>query len=129
MATVFGMLRSGAPYFFVAVGLVWAAVGALTGSLLVAWPAVACLAGGVMLKLLPGRRLTWSWASATASMGFIVSAYQVYAWAPLVGGAFSTLAATTLAGFLAFALVHVLLFYAGVGVPKPVKSGTSQSTS
>ena len=125
MATVFGVLKGNAPYLFIAVGVVWAAVGVLTGSLLVAWPAVACVAGGLMLKLLPGRRLTWSWAVATASMGFIVSVYQVYAWAPLVGGAFSTLAETTLAGFLVLALVHVLLFYAGVGTPKPIKSGTS----
>lgn len=125
MASAFRMMRGSAPYFFIVVGLVWAAVGVLTASLLVAWPAFACVAGGLLLKLLPGRRLTWAWAVATASMGFIVSIYQVYAWAPLVGGAFSTLAEATLAGFLVFALVHALLFYAGAGLPETVKSATS----
>ena len=117
--------RRYAAYFFILVGLVWAALGAITGAALVAWPAVACIAGGVLVKFFPGGRLTWSWGLATAAMGLIISVYEVYAWAPLVGGAFSGVADATLAGFLVFALVHVLLFYAGTGSPGPVKSATS----
>jgi hypothetical protein len=124
MASVLGMFRSQAAYFFIVVGLVWGAVGVLISSYLTAWPVVACLVAGVLLKIKPGYRLTWAWAIATASMGFLVSAYQVYAWAPFLGGAFSTLAGETLAGFAVFAVVHVLLFYAGVARPKAVKSAT-----
>lgn len=125
MPSVFGLLRSNSAYFFIVVGVVWAGVGVLTGSALVAWPAAACIAGGLLLKLMPGRRLTWSWALATASMGLIISVYQVYAWAPLVWGTFPALAATTLAGFALFAVVHVLLLYAGAGTAKEVKPETS----
>jgi hypothetical protein len=124
MAGVFGMFRSQAAYFFIVVGLVWGAVGALTGSYLAAWPVVACLVAGVLVKLRPGYRLTWAWAISTASMGFLVSAYQVYSWASFLGGAFSSLAGESLAGFALFAVVHVFLFYAGVGRPKSLKSGS-----
>lgn len=125
MASVFGMLRSNAAYFFILVGLVWAAVGVLTGTLLVAWPAVACIAGGVLLKMMPGHRLTWAWVVATAAMGFLISVYQLYAWAPFAGGFFSALAGEALAGFGVFAVVHVVLLFAGVGGTKPVRSETS----
>ncbi|MDG6990206.1 MAG: hypothetical protein JRM99_02160 [Nitrososphaerota archaeon] len=125
MASVLGMLRTYAPYLFIAVGVAWGAIGAFTGSFLVAWPAVACVAGGVMLRQIPGHRLTWAWVVSTASMGLIVSVYQVYAWEPFLGGAFSTIAAASLAGFTVFALVHVLLFYVGASAARPVRSETS----
>jgi hypothetical protein len=124
MSSVIGRLRGFAAYFFIVVGLVWAAVGALTGSALVAWPAGACFVGGAFIRFLPGRRLTWAWGLSTAAMGFIVSIYQIYAWSPLVGGAFSTLAGTALGGFAVFAVVHVLLFYAGAS-PGALRSETS----
>jgi hypothetical protein len=128
MATPLGLLRSRAAYFFFVVGAAWAGVGVYTGSTLVAWPAVACLAGGALLKLFPGRRLTWAWGVATASMGGIISLYQVYAWEPLLGGAFSGLAAASMAGFALFTVVHLLLLYAGAGTG-PLRSETSPSTS
>jgi len=118
MSSVFGMLRTNAPYFFIVVGLVWGALGVLTGAAVAAWPAVACVAAGLLLKFMPGHRLTWAWAVATASMGLIISAYQVYAWAPLLGGAFSTVAGETLAGFTVFALVHIILFIVGAVRPE-----------
>lgn len=125
MASVFGMLKSSAAYFFIVVGVVWAGIGALTGTSLTAWPAAACLVAGVLLRIRPSYRLTWAWALATASMGFLVSAYEVYAWEPLVGGAFSTLAGESLGGFAVFAVVHLFLLYAGAAGPKALKSGTS----
>ncbi|MDE1858529.1 MAG: hypothetical protein KGI26_05650 [Thaumarchaeota archaeon] len=125
MASVVGMLRTYVPYLFIAVGVAWGAIGAFTGSFLVAWPAVACIVGGIFLRQMPGHRLTWAWAVATASMGLIVSVYQVYAWEPFLGGAFSTIAAASLAGFAVFAVVHVFLLYAGAAAAKPVRSETS----
>ena len=125
MSSIPGLLRSNAAYFFIAVGVVWAVLGVYTGSKLVAWPAIACIAGGIMLKVWPGRKITWSWAISTAAMGLIVSAYQVYAWAPLVGGDFSALAGATIAGFTVFAVVHLFLFYAGTAAPQAVRSETS----
>ena len=124
MSSVFGVLKGNAPYFFIAVGVAWGALGAFIGSFLVAWPVVACVAAGVLMRQMPGHRLTWAWAIATAALGFIASIYQVYAWAPLVGGAFSTLAWASIAGFAAFAAVHVLLLYVG-GAAEPVRSETS----
>jgi len=124
MSRVIGALKSYAAYLFIAVGVAWAAVGVLTGSALVAWPSVACIIGGAFLRIWPGRRLTWAWALSTASMGFIVSVYQVYAWAPMLGGEFSSLAATALVLFAVFAAVHAVLFYAGASA-KPIRPGTS----
>ena len=125
MSSVIGKLRANGAYLFIAVGVVWAALGLYTGSRLVAWPAAACIAGGVLLRQMPGRRFTWSWSISAAVMGLIVSAYQVYAWAPLLGGAFSTLAGATLAGFVVFAVVHVFLAYAGSASSSAVRSATS----
>jgi len=96
-------------------------VAVLASSALILWPVVACIAGGVMLRELPSKKLTWAWVVATAVMGFLLSAYQVYAWLAFIGGAFSTLAAASTVGFLILAVVHVLLFYAAVAKPGPAK--------
>ena len=125
MSSLIGKLNSNGAYLFIAVGVVWAVLGIYTGSWLVAWPAAACIVGGVLLRQMPGRKFTWSWSISAAAMGLMVSAYQVYAWAPLLGGAFSDLAGATLAGFAVFAVVHVLLAYAGSNRSSAVRSATS----
>jgi hypothetical protein len=114
MPNVVGMLRANSAYAFLAVGVVWLAVAVLAGSALVLWPVVACFVSGYALKMMPGHRFTWAWVLSSAVMGFLLSTYQIYAWSPFVGGAFSTLAATILVGFAVFAVVHVFLFYAGL---------------
>ena len=106
-----------APYFFIAVGAVWLAVAFLTGSTLILWPAVACVAAGLLLRQMPSLRFTWAWVVSSAAMGFLISAYQVYAWSGFLGGAFSSLAAGSLAGFAILAVVHVFLIYAGASKP------------
>lgn len=124
MSTVLGALRTRASYFFIVVGIAWAAIGVLLGSKLVAWPAAACIVGGVLIMYRPTGSLTWAWGISTAAMGFIASIYQLYAWEPLLSGYFSTLATAAIVGFTVFAFVHVLLFYAGTG-PRAVRSETS----
>jgi hypothetical protein len=121
MPKVLDRIRDFSAYSFVAVGLVWLAIAFLAGSLLVLWPVVACVVGGVLLRLRPGKRLTWAWASSAAILGLILSGYQVYQWAPFLGGAFNTLAATSLGGFAVLALVHLVLLYAGATRPKAAK--------
>jgi hypothetical protein len=119
MPSILGTIRTNSAYAFFGVGVVWLAVAVVAWSGLVLWPVVAFLVSGYMLRQMPGRRLTWAWVVATTVLGFILSAYQVYAWAPFIGGAFSTLAAVSLAGFTVFALVHLLLFYVGLRPPTP----------
>ena len=114
MPSIVSMLRANSAYEFLAVGVVWLAVAVLAGSALILWPVVACFVSGYALKMRPGRRFTWAWAVSSAVLGFLLSAYQVYAWSPFVGGAFTTLAATSLVGFAVFAAVHLFLFYAGL---------------
>lgn len=121
MPTVFEQLRNNAAYAFFAVGVVWLVIAFIAGSWLILWPVVACLAGGALLRLWPGRRLTWAWAVSSAALGFLISAYQVYAWAPFFGGAFSALAGASAAGFAVLAVVHVVLLYAGASRPRPAK--------
>ena len=62
----------------------------------------------------PARRLTWAWAVSTAVLGFLLAAYQVYAWVPFLGGAFSSAAAEATAAFVVLAVLHLLLFYVGL---------------
>ena len=113
MPIVLDSLRSNAAYAFIAVGVAWLAIAVLTSAGLILWPVVACVVAGLLLKLRPALRLTWAWALATASLGFLLSAYQLYAWTPLIGGAFAAVASTSLVVFLVLALAHLFLFYLG----------------
>ena len=113
-----------AAYFFIGVGIVWLAVAFLAASPLILWPVVACVAGGVMLRQMPSYRFTWAWVVSSAALGFVISAYEVYAWSGFLGGAYSALAAGALVGFAVFAVVHVLLFYAGTSKPSIEKEET-----
>ena len=111
-----------AAYAFIAAGVIWLAIALLAGSALILWPAVACIVGGIMLREWPTTRLTWAWTVATAVMGFLLSAYQVYAWLSFLGGAFSTWAAVSVIGFAVFAVAHVFLFYAATSKPSIEKA-------
>ncbi len=117
MPRILDALVANGPYAFIAVGVVWLAIAAIAGSALVLWPVVACIAAGGMLRMWPGRRLTWAWAISAAAMGFVLSAYLVYAWAAFEGGAFSSLATASIVGFSILALVHLVLFYLGIAKP------------
>ncbi len=119
MPPVLSLLRANSAYAFVAVGVAWLAVAVFAASALILWPVIACFVSGVALKMWPGQRFTWAWVLSTAVLGLLISAYQVYAWAPFVGGSFSTVAAASLVGFAIFALVHLFLFYAGFKPPAP----------
>jgi hypothetical protein len=117
MPRVSGALRSNAAYGFIAVGAVWAAVAFATRSYLVLWPVLTCILSGVFLRMRPGGRLTWAWSASSAVLGLLLSGYQVYVAAPLVQGTFTSIASLSLVGFSLFALVHVLLLYAGTSAP------------
>jgi hypothetical protein len=114
MLDVIGLLRKNAAYAFFVVALVWLVVAVLGDSPLTLWPVVACVISGVTLRMWPGQRFTWAWVVSTAVLGFLLSAYQVYAWAPFLGGTFSALAATSFIGFAIFAIAHAFLFVVGV---------------
>ncbi len=114
MPDILGMLRTNSSYAFLVVGVVWLAVAVLASSVLILWPVAACIVSGLALRMWPGGRFTWAWTVSSAVLGFLLSAYQVYAWAPFLGGTFSVTAAVTLVGFAVFAVVHLLLFYTGL---------------
>jgi hypothetical protein len=120
LSSVIPMLRSNAYASFIAVGVVWGVVAWAATSPLVLWATATLIVAGVLLKVRPGERITWSWAIASASLGFLVSAYQSYEAASLLSGPLATVAAESLAGFAVFALVHLFLLYAGSrpGAPK-----------
>jgi len=122
MPRILDSIAANAAYAFVAVGVIWLVVAFLTGSALVLWPVVACVAGGAQLKLWPSRRLTWAWVVSSAVMGFLLSVYQVYAWLSFLGGAFSSLAAASSIGFALLAVAHLFLFYAGTAKPSAAES-------
>jgi hypothetical protein len=113
MSRILNPLRGYAAYAFLAVGIVWVVVAYNTGSYLVLWPVITCFASGILLRLRPGERLTWAWASSTAVLGFLLSGYQAYVASSLVGGALSSVATISVGAFSVFAVVHLLLLYAG----------------
>jgi hypothetical protein len=125
MPRILDTLVANSAYFFIVVGVIWLAIAVVAASPLIAWPVVACIAGGIMLRQWPAGRLTWAWCVATAVMGFLLSAYQVYAWLSFLGGAFSSLAAISMVGFALLAAVHVLLFYAGSSKPRAANAPSS----
>jgi len=121
MSSLLGYLRTNSAYAYFAVGFVWLAVAVLAGSALILWPVLALVLGGAQLRMWPARRLTWAWAVSTAVFGFLLAAYQVYAWLPFLGGAFSTVAATASSVFAVLALLHLFLFYAAL---KPAEAAS-----
>ena len=118
MSAFLGTLKDNSAYAFIGVGVLWLAVAVVGGSALILWPVVACVLGGVFLKMWPAQRITWAWAVSTAVFGFLLAAYLVYEWLGLLGGAFSGTAAIASGVFVVFAILHVFLFYLGFA-PKP----------
>jgi hypothetical protein len=113
MPALLKVLKDNVPYAYGVMGALWLATAFVTGTPLLAWPTVAFLIGGALLKVQPGKRLTWAWAIATPIMGFLLAGYQAYAAVPLLLGAFSEVAIPSLVLFVVFALGHLLLLYAG----------------
>ena len=105
------ILKSNLAYEFVIAGIVWTVVAVGLGAVLILWPALTCFAAGFLLKFLPSTRITWPWATSSAVLGFLVSAYQAFVAVSFVSGAFSLVGIETLAGFALFALVNLVLLY------------------
>lgn len=122
MPKVSDFLKSNLAYEFIVVGIAWTVVAVALGLVLVLWPAITCLAAGFLLKFLPSERITWPWATSSAVLGFLVSAYQAFIAVPFVSSSFSLVGTETLAGFALFAFVHLLLLYSAYSpASKPVK--------
>lgn len=112
MQSAFSAVRKYLSYLFILFALIWVGIAFLAGSVFVLWPAVACGVGGVLLKAMPGSRLTVAWAPAASLLGLILSAYQVYEAIPLLSGAFATVASASAALFFLLGVGHVYLAYA-----------------
>ena len=124
MSAFLGTIKDNSAYAFIGVGVLWLAVAVVGGSFYILWPVVACVLGGVFLKMWPGQRITWAWTVSTAVFGFLLAAYLVYEWLPLLGGTFSGTAAIASVVFFVFAALHAFLFYLGF---TPVKLTSEQS--
>ena len=94
-------------------GLIWLAIAVYVGSLLLLWPVAALVGGGALLTFRPGERLTWAWAVSAAVLGLILALYQTYVAAPLVAGAFATLAGASVVVFGILSIGHLVLVYFG----------------
>lgn len=99
-------------YLFLAAGLLWLVALYATSSVLILWPAMACIVSFVLLKVLPDQRLSFAWVMASGVLGFVLSAYQVYVSLTFLIGPFGTVAAVSLVVFLVFAVYHLFLMYA-----------------
>lgn len=103
---------------FVAAGAFWLAMIYVTSSVLLLWPAAACIASGGLLRFMPKERFSAAWISSSAIMGLVLSAYQSYAAVSLLPGGFVTVAAISLVAFLVFAVYHAVLLYLNVAGQK-----------
>lgn len=112
MQSALGKVRKNLAYVFVLFGIIWVAVAFLAGSLLVLWPAAACIAAGLLIKMRPSSRLSIAWGPAAAILGLLLCAYQVYAAAMLVSGAFVTVAGASVVIFFILGLGHLYLAFA-----------------
>jgi hypothetical protein len=112
MQSALDFVRKNLAYTFVIFGVIWVAVAFLAGSLLVLWPAVACMGAGVLMKVRPSTRLSIAWGPAAAILGLLLCAYQVYQAIPLLTGAFVTVASASVVIFLLLGLGHVYLAFA-----------------
>lgn len=114
MKSAASLLRRNLAYVFVVFALIWLAIAALTGSVLVLWPVLACGASGALLRFTPASGLSASLPTASAIMGLFLSAYQVYVATPLLAGAFNTIASISIASFAVLGIGHVYLAYASL---------------
>jgi hypothetical protein len=120
MPKFFDTFRSNVAYAFILVGLAWLAVAYTVHSYYILWPALTALVGGGLLWQYPGKRLTRAWTTSAAVLGLLLSGFQAYVSVQFLAGSFSTIASISLAGFAVFALVHVLILYAGSSAaPQP----------
>lgn len=126
---ILGTIRSRSSYGYLIVGAAWLGVAFVAGSLLILWPVVACVVSGLLLMLKPGERLTWAWVLATAALGLLLAAYQVYSWAPFVVGAFAAIAGEAIAVFIVLGVVHGLLLFVGSSGWTSARSEPTQKTS
>jgi len=109
MQSATSFVKKNLAYVFVLFGVVWVAIAFLAGSALVLWPAVACMAAGVLMKFRPGSRLSLAWAPSAAILGLLLSAYQAYVAVTLLSGAFVAIASATVAVFIILAVFHLYL--------------------
>ncbi len=117
MQSALASVRKNLAYVFVLFGIIWVAVAFLAGSLLVLWPAVACVAAGVLIKMRPSSRLSIAWGPAAAILGLLLCAYQVYAAVMLLSGAFVTVASASVVAFLILGIGHLYLAFASYSAP------------
>lgn len=100
-------------YLFLAAGVLWLGALYATSSILILWPAVACIVSFALLKVLPEQRISAAWVMASGLLGFLLSGYQAYVAATFLTGPFASVAAVSLVVFFVFALYHLFLMYAG----------------
>ena len=112
MQSAVSFVKKNLAYVFIVFGVVWVAVAYLAGSALVLWPAVACVAAGVLLRLKPNSRLSTAWPPSAAALGLLLCAYQAYVAATLLLGAFAVIASASLVVFVLLGLGHLYLVVA-----------------
>jgi hypothetical protein len=118
MQSALSGVRKNLAYAFVIFGLVWVFVAYLTGSLLVIWPAAACIVAGVLIKLMPSSRITIAWGPSAAILGLLLCAYQVYVAVQLLTGAFVTIATMSIVVFFILGVGHAYLAFASYSSPQ-----------
>jgi hypothetical protein len=110
--------KRNASYLFLVAGVLWLGALYATSSILILWPALACILSFLLLRFLPNERFSLAWVLASGFLGFLLSAYQAYVAATFLGGPFASIAAISLVVFFVFAIYHLFLMYAGRAKPK-----------
>jgi hypothetical protein len=111
MPSVLEAFRPNLKFAFLGVGAVWLALVYLTASVQLLWAVAVFWIAGLLLAWRPGWSFSRSWSAGAGVMGLFLSLYQVYIAAPLVAGAFASIAAESVVAFVVFALVHIVMLF------------------
>lgn len=117
MQSALSLVKKNLAYAFVIFGAIWVAIALLAGSALVLWPAVACFAAGVLMRVRPGSRLSIAWGPSAAILGLLLCAYQAYVAVTLLSGSFVTIASLSVVVFVLLGLGHLYLAVSSYSAP------------
>jgi hypothetical protein len=98
---------------FLIAGAVWLAVAVASGELVLVWPGLASILGGVSLLLGSGRPFRRPLCVASSIFGFVIALYQTYLAATLFGTPLGALVVYSFVTFVVLMALEVVLLYLG----------------
>ena len=104
--------------FFVT-GIFWAGVIATGGGVLLGWAVLSCFASGAFLFMWASSWITRPLAASSSLFGLVLTVYQLYVGAGVLGTALSSAALISVPLFVVFTVVYLYLLYTSAWRQEP----------